>query len=122
MTHGEPRTPNNDEWRTTRDLVVRMQAFLTLTRLGHLSREGVLWFIISFAMLVTGLLKGINLITLLACWMVTVVFLNYWWARPQLRCLVARRLFPEAAFAGTSCCLLLHVHNPGKKTAFGITV
>src|SRR5438105_4446578 len=99
-----------------------MQTLLTLVRHCPLSREGMMWFIVSFAMLVTGLLKGINLITLLACWMVTVVLLNYWWARPQLRFLVARRLFPEAAFAGTPGSLLLHVHNLGSRAAFGVTI
>ena len=107
----------NDEVRSTKDLVMNMQALLALARRCPLSREGILWFIVSFAMLVTGLLKGINLITLLACWMVTVVLFNYWWAQPQLRSLVARRLFPDAAFAGSPCFVLLHVHNAGKKTA-----
>jgi uncharacterized protein (DUF58 family) len=87
-----------------------------------LSREGTLWFIMACAMLVTGLFKGINLITLLACWMVTVVFLNYWWARPQLRLIAARRLFLEPAFAGAPFCHLLHIQNTGGRTAFGIAV
>jgi uncharacterized protein (DUF58 family) len=90
------------------------------SRLLPLSREGLLWFVISFAMLVTGLLKGINLITLLACWMVSLVLLNYWWASPQLRALEAQRLFPEPAFALTPFSLLAEVHNAGGKTAFGI--
>jgi uncharacterized protein (DUF58 family) len=87
-----------------------------------LSREGTLWFVMACAMLVTGLFKGINLITLLACWMVTVVFLNYWWARPQLRPIVARRLFPEPAFAGTPFCHLLHIQNNSGRTVMGIAV
>ena len=61
----------------------------SLFRSLPLSREGLLWFIISSAMLVTGLLKGINLITLLACWMTILVLLNYCWAYPQLRHLLA---------------------------------
>jgi uncharacterized protein (DUF58 family) len=99
-----------------------MQNLLALKNLFPLSREGILWFVASLAMLVTGLFKGINLITLLACWMVAVVFLNYWWARLQLRCLAARRLFPEAVFAGTPCSLLLQAQNTGSKSAFGIMV
>ena len=51
-------------------------------QLVPLSREGLLWFVISSAMLVTGLLKGINLIILLACWMVCLVGLNFWWGAP----------------------------------------
>jgi uncharacterized protein (DUF58 family) len=94
----------------------------TFSHLLPLSREGVIWFLISFAMVVTGLLKGINLITLLGCWMVTLVVLNYWWARPQLRFLAARRIFPESAFAGTRFSLLLQVENTGRKTAFAISI
>jgi len=87
-----------------------------------LSREGFLWFILSFAMLVTGLLKGINLITLLACWMVTLVLLNYCWARPQLRNIKARRFFSEFPFAKTPYSFLLEVENKGRKPAFGVVV
>src|SRR5438132_8103214 len=95
---------------------------LARAHLLPLSREGLFWFIISFAMLVTGLLKGINLITLLACWMVTLVLLNFCWAYPQLRSLEARRLFSESAFAETPFSLLLQVRNAGRRTAFGITL
>jgi uncharacterized protein (DUF58 family) len=87
-----------------------------------LSREGFLWFILSFAMLVTGLLKGINLITLLACWMVTLVLLNYCWARPQLRKIKARRFFSEFPFAETPYSFLLEIENLGRKPAFGVAV
>ncbi len=93
-----------------------------LVHLLPLSREGLLWFLLSFAMLVTGLLKGINLITLLACWMVTLVLLNYCWAYPQLRFLKAKRLFPDAAFAGSPFSLLIQVDNPASRIAYGITV
>jgi uncharacterized protein (DUF58 family) len=87
-----------------------------------LSREGMLWFVLSAGMLVTGLFKGINLITLLACWMVTIVFLNYWWARSQLRFLTARRVFPEAPFAGAPFAILVQVHNSGRRAALGVKV
>src|ERR1700680_2846269 len=94
----------------------------TFSQLVPVSREGLLWFVISFAMLVTGLFKGINLITLLACWMVTLVFINYLLAYPQLRFISVRRLFPESAFAATPFTFLLQVDNTGKKTAFGIAI
>ncbi len=87
-----------------------------------LSREGVVWFIISFAMFVTGLLKGINLITLLACWMVILVFVNFRWAYPQLRAVTAERFFPEAAFAGTPFPYVLQVENKGRQASLGISV
>src|SRR5438132_11577312 len=95
---------------------------LARAHLLPLSREGLFWFIISFAMLVTGLLKGINLITLLACWMVTLVLLNFYWAYPQLRFLTARRFFSEFAFAGTPFSFLVHIENTGKKPSLGISV
>jgi uncharacterized protein (DUF58 family) len=87
-----------------------------------LSREGLLWFIVSFAMLVTGLFKGINLITLLACWMVTLVFVNYLLAFPQLRRVTAQRFFPESAFADTPFSFLLQVDNSATKPATGISI
>ena len=87
-----------------------------------LSLEGVCWLLISSAMVVTGLLKGINLITLLGCWLVSLVALNYLWARPQLRFLTARRLFPEFAFAATPFAILLQIANSGRRPAFGIVV
>src|SRR4051812_23062244 len=93
-----------------------------LLQLLPLSREGLFWFAISFAMLITGLFKGINLITLLASWMVTLVLLNYCWAYPQLRSAEAKRFFPEAAFASTPLTVLLQITNAGKKAVHGITV
>lgn len=93
-----------------------------LFHLLPLSREGLLWFAISFAMLITGLFKSINLITLLASWMVTLVLLNYCWAYPQLRSLTAMRQFPEAAFAGTPFTVWLQIHNTGSRVAYGITM
>src|SRR5438552_1341749 len=93
-----------------------------LRRLVPLSREGLLWFLAACAVLVTGLVKGINLITLLGCWMVVLVPLNHWWARPQLRHVSARRLFPEPLFAETPGSVQIQLENAGLGTAFGIAV
>jgi uncharacterized protein (DUF58 family) len=87
-----------------------------------LSREGMFWFFISLAMLLTGLLKGINLITLLSCWLVLLVLVNYAWACGQIRFIEAKRLFLEPAFAQTPFALHLQIVNSGKKNACGVTV
>jgi uncharacterized protein (DUF58 family) len=95
---------------------------LPYKQLVPLSREGLLWFVISLAMLVTGLYKGINLIVLLACWMVCLVGLNCWWARRQLRFVTAGRLIPDFVFGATPFALLIQVNNKGRGTSFGISV
>ena len=63
------------------------------------TREGLLWLLIAAAMLVTGLLKGINLIILIACWLVTLLVWNWWLARRQLRRLEVSRAVPDFVFA-----------------------
>lgn len=85
-----------------------------------LTREGRLWALISLAMLVTALLKGINLVTLLACWMLVLVALNYWWASRQLRRARAVRVLADSAFARTPCLVQLRVRNLSDKPVFGL--
>ncbi|MBI3409139.1 MAG: DUF58 domain-containing protein [Planctomycetes bacterium] len=86
------------------------------------TREGFFWLMISAAMLVTALIKGINLITLLASWMLTIVFLNLFWASRQLRHLKAERFLGEPAFAGTPCQVHLRLQNTSKKQLGGLGV
>ena len=86
------------------------------------TREGLFWLLISLAMLVTGLLKGINLISLLACWLITLILWNYWLARRQLRRLDARRTVPSYALAQTPFHWFVDLANAGPKPAHSVTV
>jgi uncharacterized protein (DUF58 family) len=86
------------------------------------SREGLLWLMIAVAMLVTGLFKGINLITLLACWLIVLTALNWWLARRQLLHLHAQRSIPDLIFAGTPFRWSVKLKNLGRKPAHSVTV
>jgi uncharacterized protein (DUF58 family) len=85
-----------------------------------LTSEGLIWLVAVAALLVTGLLKGINLITLLSCLMLPFVALNWRLARRQLKGLHAQRLLVEPVFAGSPFTLVLKVHNDNRKRRFGV--
>ena len=87
-----------------------------------LSREGRFWSFIALAMLVTGLLKSINLMTLLACFLLTMVGLNFLLARRQLARLHVRRADPEPAFADTPWRFAVVVRNDGPRDAQGVRI
>src|SRR5438309_1327727 len=87
-----------------------------------LTWEGLFWLGISVAMFVTALLKGINLVTLLASCLMTAVPLNYYWASRQLRKVQARRLLTEPAFAGTPCSVHVRLENTARTRVFGIGI
>lgn len=86
------------------------------------TREGLLWLVVSAAMLVTGLLKGINLINLIACWVITLLFWNWWLARRQLRRLQVQRSIPDFIFAQTPFSWRVRLANQGRKYANSFTV
>jgi uncharacterized protein (DUF58 family) len=86
------------------------------------TREGLLWLVVSAGMLVTGLLKGINLINLIACWVITLLFWNWWLARRQLRRLHAQRSLPDFIFARTPFAWRIQLANHGRKVANSFTV
>jgi uncharacterized protein (DUF58 family) len=87
-----------------------------------LSREGLLWLLVAVAVMVTGLFKGINLITLLACWIIVLTALNWWLARRQLIGLDAERHVPELIFAETPFRWSVTVLNRGRKPLHSVTV
>jgi uncharacterized protein (DUF58 family) len=87
-----------------------------------LSREGLLWLLVAVAVMVTGLFKGINLITLLACWIIVLTGLNWWLARRQLRGLDAERHVPELIFAETPFRWSVTLRNRGRQPAHSVTV
>jgi uncharacterized protein (DUF58 family) len=67
-----------------------------------LSRDGIGWLILTVAMLLTGLIKSINLITLLACILIAGGLLNLVLARRQVVDLSAERETPDFLMAQTA--------------------
>src|SRR3954447_11915923 len=66
-----------------------------------LPREGKYWLLASAGLWLTGWLKGINLILLLAYLLVLLWVLNWWVARRALRGTIARRAVRGPIFAGS---------------------
>src|SRR5438067_767287 len=65
--------------------IMNLQRLLTpMRRPIPLSREGFGWFVLSAAMLSTGLIKSINLITLFACLLIAAGMVNFVLARRQV--------------------------------------
>jgi uncharacterized protein (DUF58 family) len=87
-----------------------------------LPKEGLFWLFIAGAMLVTGLVKGINLINLLACFVLALFGINVFLARRQLRSVRARRVLDDFIFAGVPFSLSVHLDNAGRRPAFGLTI
>src|SRR5688500_7105737 len=97
---------------TPRPLAARLRQRL---RRIPLSREGLFWFLIALAMLVTGLVKSIHLITLLAWLLIVLVLWNFWVARRQLLHVRVRRLRSEPIFALSPHRWAVQLRNPGRR-------
>jgi uncharacterized protein (DUF58 family) len=78
-------------------------------------RESVLWLAATVALLLIGLLKTINLLTLLGCALFVVWLLNAVLARRGLRRLRGRRWIAQPIFAGTPAAVTIEVHNTGRQ-------
>jgi uncharacterized protein (DUF58 family) len=87
-----------------------------------LTREGLLWFIIAAALLFMGMIKGINLVMLLASLLFMLVLWNWWEARRQLRGVAAERQHDQPPFAQTPFHWSIRVHNGGRRTVAGLDV
>lgn len=70
------------------------------TQRFSLPREGQFWLAAVAALWLTGLVKGINLILLLAYLLLALWILNWWVARRSLRGLTAERVAPGPVFVG----------------------
>src|SRR2546421_1539851 len=91
------------------------------TRLRWL-REGVYWIVVAAALLFIGLIKGINLLALLACLMLGLWVLNVLVAGRRLKRLQARRRLPAAVFAGTPFVLEVTLTNEAGGAQSGVRV
>ena len=87
-----------------------------------LTREGLFWFVIAFGLLLIGLLKAINLVTLLASFLVVLVGWNWWVARRQLVPVRAQRCEDEPAFAQTPFQATVRLHNAARRPVGGLEV
>ncbi|MCS7046326.1 MAG: DUF58 domain-containing protein [Gemmataceae bacterium] len=87
-----------------------------------MSREGLFWLLIAVAMLVTGLIKAINLLNLLACWLLALLAWNAWLARRHLRRVEAKRSVPELAFAATPFEWSVSAANTSRRPVGGFTL
>src|SRR5688572_409209 len=99
-----------------------VRSFLLWVQRLPFTREGLFWLLIALAMLITGLLKGINLIILLACWVVILIPWNWWMARRQLRDLTVAGVIPDFVFAQTPFRWTVELTNAGRRPAQGVTV
>lgn len=91
-------------------------------RFVPLTREGWIWCLGSVALFLTGYLKSINLITLLACFMLAMTGVDFWLARRQIRGLRGKRTVIEPVFADRPCVLLVELENPARGACVGIHV
>jgi uncharacterized protein (DUF58 family) len=79
----------------------------------RIRREGVFWLLGAAVLLLVGLLKGINLITLLGCLMLVLWGLNALLAGRRLRRLSGRRRIAGPVFAGVPAAVSLEVTGLG---------
>jgi uncharacterized protein (DUF58 family) len=82
--------------------------------------EGQVWLLVTIILLATGIFKGINLVTLLACVMIATWGTNAWGARTRLRNLRAARWIEGPAFAASPLVVHWQLEQTGKKPAFAI--
>jgi uncharacterized protein (DUF58 family) len=92
-------------------------------RLGlHLPREGALWLMAVAVMFVTGLVKGVNLLTLLACLLAGLWLVNYRLVRRGLKRLRGRRQALTPIFVGQPAEFELELETDGPAQVRGLCV
>jgi uncharacterized protein (DUF58 family) len=88
----------------------------------QLSREGLLWLVVTVVMFITGLFKGINLLVLLAYLLVSLWFVNWQVVRHFTRRLRGRRLPHGPIEAGSPAELQLEISSVGKWPPRGVVI
>ncbi len=76
----------------------------------------------SLALLMTGLVKGINLLTLLACFLLVLLLINLVLARRQLRHQSFRRAPSPLIFAATPALVVLEMHKSNRRPSLGLGI
>lgn len=87
-----------------------------------LSHEGIGWLTLTVAMIATGLLKSINLITLLGCALLGVLAINLWLARRQVRGVKALREIPDVVVAGEPFAWTIRVSQKSPAARSGVEI
>jgi uncharacterized protein (DUF58 family) len=83
-------------------------------------REGVWWLIVTLIFWTTGVFKGINLITLLGCFMLVIWMVNFLSLYRRMCHLRLRRWIPWPIFAKTPFPVQLEIANPQGKLLVGV--
>src|SRR4051794_35098366 len=92
----------------------------SMRRAIPLSREGFGWFMLSAAMLSTGLVKSINLITLFACLLIAAGTVNFVLARRQVTGLRIQRDVPDFLIAKTTNPWSMRIHQDRRRARHGL--
>jgi uncharacterized protein (DUF58 family) len=88
----------------------------------RLTREGWYWLLGAIVLCLTGLVRGINLLTLLGCLMLVLWTLHIVSSRRRLHGLTGRRFVEEPIFAQAPFAVRLEISNPSSLTHLGLTV
>jgi uncharacterized protein (DUF58 family) len=96
-------------------------AWAALRAIGwRLTPEGQLWLLTVVLLLGVGIVKNINLLTLLGYVMLAVLLLNALFVGRRLRLLEARRQVEEPVFARGSCAVEVRLRNLSKRPRPGV--
>lgn len=85
-------------------------------------REGIYWLVASLIFLATGVLKGINLVSLLACFMLVAWLLNGLTARFYLRRVSLRQFVDTPVFAGEKTTVRMDLASTGRRTLASLDI
>jgi uncharacterized protein (DUF58 family) len=88
----------------------------------RVTSEGWYWLLSAVVLLGTGLYKGINLLTLLACLMLAVWALHGWSSARRIRMLRGRRCVQEPVFAGKPAALEVVLQNTWQGAQVGVVI
>lgn len=84
--------------------------------------EALGWLLLALLLLYQGWLRGVNLVALLAAFLLGLWLLNLLWVvlRFRMKHLSVRRQVKEAAFAGRKFTVEIEVHNPTRESLLGL--
>src|SRR2546426_8914985 len=105
-----------------REPVVAWSHLSRLISRNPLTKEGTFALLLILGLLTIGLIKNINLLTLLACFLLAFLLFNVLWAKRQLRGLQGRRLIVGPVFARTPVTVVLELWNPRRRKRSGVKV
>lgn len=80
--------------------------------------EGWVWLALALGLWACGMYKGINLVTLLAYFMLVLWWFNSYLAKRQVRRLQVRRWQGGPVFAGSTCQVDVELHDPEGRPRF----